>query len=323
MQRCIDHKLLAILIPVFNEEKNIPLLLDRISSSLLNIIHYEVLFIDDGSTDNTLETIKNICLTSTNVHYISFSANFGHQNALKAGIDHCQGDIVISLDGDLQHPPELIPEMLRKWQDGFDIVHTCRRNTQSTSMFKKLSAGFFYRFINLISSVHLQPGVADFRLIDKKVLLSLREFKENDLFFRGIVASIGYKQSQIDYTPGDRIHGNTKYSMKKMISLALSGITGFSAFPLRILLCSGLFFSFCSFIFGLYALGIRSFTDLAVPGWASIMAGIFFLGGLQLIAIGICGEYIAKIFLEVKQRPHYIVSESNYTYTADTDKTNL
>lgn len=311
MKRSLDDKLLTIIVPVFNEEKNIPILLKRLLSVLLKKVRYEVLFIDDGSTDNTLAVIKTACKTADNVYFVSFSRNFGHQNALKAGIDCCRGDIIVSLDGDLQHPPELISEMLCKWEDGFDIVYTCRQDSNSTGLFKKISANLFYRSINKISKIQLKPGVADFRLIDKRALVALRAFNEHDLFFRGIIASIGYKQAQIDYIPGNRIHGSTKYSFRKMVNLAVSGITGFSVFPLRILALAGFIFSFCSILYGLYALGIRIFTTEAVPGWASIMAGIFFLGGLQLAAIGICGEYIGKIFLEVKRRPHYIISECN------------
>ncbi|MFH0780845.1 MAG: glycosyltransferase family 2 protein [Pseudomonadota bacterium] len=311
MKRSLDDKSLTIIVPVFNEERNIPILLERLKSVLLKTVNYEVLFIDDGSTDDTLAVIKTACHTADNVYYVSFSRNYGHQNALKAGIDCCRGDIIVSLDGDLQHPPELIPEMLCKWEDGFDVVYTCRQDSDATGLFKKMSANLFYRSINKISKIQLKPGVADFRLIDKRALISLRAFNEHDLFFRGIIASIGFKQAQIDYIPGNRIHGSTKYSLRKMLDLAVSGITGFSIFPLRILALAGFLFSFCSIFYGLYALAVRLFTTQAVPGWASIMAGIFFLGGLQLAAIGICGEYIGKIFLEVKQRPHYIISECN------------
>lgn len=310
MKRRLDDKLLTILVPVFNEEKNIPLLQECFSNVLSGLISYEVLFVDDGSTDKTLEAIKQARKKKENIYYISFSRNFGHQNALKAGIDLCRGDIIISLDGDLQHPPEVIPEMLSHWQKGYDVVYSCRKDTKATGKFKRFSATIFYRLINLISKLHLKPGAADFRLIDKQALASIRKFDEYDLFFRGIIASIGYKQMEIEYTPSKRRHGNTKYSFSKMANLAVSGITGFSVFPLRVLAFTGFLFSFCSFSYGLYALCIRFLTDHAVTGWTSIMAGIYFLGGLQLAAIGICGEYIGKIFLEVKRRPKYIIADS-------------
>lgn len=309
MQRCLDDKLLTLLVPVFNEEKNIALLVEKLAMVLSDIVRYEVLFVDDGSTDGSLSAIKAACAAFDNIYFLSFSRNFGHQNALKAGIDHCRGDIIVSLDGDLQHPPEIIPAMLREWQKGFDIVYTCRKDSKETGIFKRVSAYIFYQTINMISKIQLKQGVADFRLIDKTALSALRRFNEQDLFFRGIIASIGYKQAEIEYTPGQRLHGSTKYSFRKMVHLAVNGITGFSVFPLRILSITGLIFSFGSFLYGLYAMGIRFFTAQAVPGWASMMAGIYFLGGLQLAAVGICGEYIGKIFLEVKQRPHYIIAD--------------
>ncbi|NNK95324.1 MAG: glycosyltransferase family 2 protein [Desulfobacterales bacterium] len=299
-----------IIVPVFNEEENIPLLIERFSSVLSECISYEILFVDDGSTDKTLANIKQACQSTENIYYVSLSKNFGHQNALKAGIDSCNGDIILFIDGDLQHPPEMIPKMLHFWREGYDIVYTCRKDNQAIGIFKKISAHVFYRGINLISKLHIKPGAADFRLIDKQVLVTLRDYNEHDLFFRGIIASIGYRQIEIEYTPAKRAHGITKYSFRKMVSLALSGITSFSVFPLRALAIAGFFFSFTSFLYGLYALGVKFFSNHAVPGWTSIMAGIYFLGGLQLAAMGICGEYIGKIFLEVKRRPHYIISES-------------
>lgn len=319
MNRKIDTKLITLVIPVFNEEENIKLIEETIFKILSPKISYEIVFIDDGSIDSSLDTIKQIANKKDNVYFISFSRNFGHQNALKAAFDRCRGDIIISLDCDLQHPPELIPDMLELWQHGFDIVYTCRKDTRDTSAFKRSSATLFYSIINLISKLNLKSGVADFRLIDKKVLDSLRLYNEYDLFFRGLVANIGFNQTEITYTAGKRAHGKSKYSIRKMISLAVSGITGFSVFPLRILTALGLLFSFFSLVYGFYAVGIRFFTNQAVPGWASIMAGIYFLGGLQLAALGICGEYIGKTFLEVKRRPHYIIAESKLPSDSPTD----
>jgi len=310
MTRNLDNTLLSIIIPVYNEEKNIPILLDRFSNILTGLIRFEVIFVDDGSTDQTLDIIKQSCGIGDNVYYISFTRNFGHQKALKAGLDLCGGDLIVSLDGDLQHPPELIPQMLKRWQEGYDIVYTCRKDAQDTGNFKRISSSLFYWFMNKISKLNLKPGVADFRLINKKALESIKKYEETDLFLRGIIAGLGFKQAQLEYTPAQRLYGTTKYSFRKMISLALSGITGFSVFPLRVLTSIGLIFAFLSFIYGLYALGVRFYSDYAVPGWTSMMAGIYFLGGLQLAAIGICGEYIGKIFLEVKHRPQYLIAES-------------
>lgn len=305
-----EGKTITIVVPVFNEEKNIPLLIQRLNRNLAGLIAYKVLFVDDGSSDRTLNVIKQEREKADNIYYLSFSKNFGHQNALKAGIDKADGDAIITLDGDLQHPPELIPKMIALWQNGFDIVYTCRDDEQSIGRFKKASSAMFYRLLRLISKLDLQPGTADFRLIDRRALDSLRLFDEVDLFFRGIIAGLGFKQTALTYQPEKRLHGTTKYSLRKMAALAVSGITGFSIFPLRALTVIGFLFSMGSFIYGLYALAIRFFTNEAVPGWTSIMAGIYFLGGLQLGALGICGEYIGKIFLEVKKRPHYLVAES-------------
>ncbi len=310
MKRILDNQELTVLIPIYNEEKNIPILLERLSFVLSKIVRYNVLFIDDGSSDRSIDAIKRSRERFDNIYFISLSRNFGHQNALKAGIDVCRGDIIVSLDGDLQHPPEVIPEMLKYWQEGYDIVYTCRKETNDNGLLKRFTSNQFYQMINLISGLDLKQGVADFRLIDKKVLTSLRKFNEYDLFYRGIIATIGFKQKEVPYIPSRRAHGVTKYSFAKMFNLAVSGITGFSIFPLRVLTLIGFIFSTASFSYGLYSLYIRFFTENAVPGWTSIMAGIYFLGGLQLAAIGICGEYIGKIFLQVKGRPTYIISES-------------
>ncbi len=309
MNRYLDNTLLTILVPVYNEEKNIPILLERFSNILSELICYEVLFIDDGSTDQTLNIIKRSCEDLSNVYYVSLARNFGHQKALKAGIDVCRGDLVVSLDADLQHPPELIPKMLTLWQSGYDIVYTCRKQDKDTGILKRSLSNLFYWLMNKISDLDLKPGAADFRLINKKALESIRQYKEADIFLRGIIAGIGFKQIDIEYTPAKRVHGKTKYSFRKMISLAISGITGFSIFPLRVLTVIGFLFSILSIFYGAYAVGARFLSHYVVPGWASIMAGIYFLGGLQLAAIGICGEYIGKIFLEAKQRPHYLISE--------------
>lgn len=310
MKRRLHKHLLTILVPVYNEEENIPVLLERLSDVLSKIVRYNVLFIDDGSSDNSIDAIKCSRERFDNVYFISFSRNFGHQNALKAGIDVCWGDIIISLDGDLQHPPEVIPEMLDYWESGYDIVYTCRKETSDNGLLKRFTSNQFYWMLNLISGLDLKQGVADFRLIDKKVLKSLRKFNEYDLFYRGIIATIGYRQKEVSYIPAKRARGATKYSFGKMFNLAVSGITGFSIFPLRVLTLIGFIFSTASFLYGLYSLYIRFFTELAIPGWTSIMAGIYFLGGLQLAAIGICGEYIGKIFLQVKGRPTYLIAES-------------
>ncbi|MFC1832565.1 glycosyltransferase family 2 protein, partial [Thermodesulfobacteriota bacterium] len=248
---------------------------------------------------------------ASTVHYISLSRNFGHQNALKAGLDHCSGDVVISMDGDLQHPPGLIPEMIEKWQAGYDIVVTTRRDAEAGNFLKRFTSRNFYRLMSSFSNIELKPGSADFRLLDRTVVDVLKTFEETDIFYRGYVAWSGFKQFEIPYIPEKRQAGTTKYTPRKMIRLALDGLLGFSILPLRLVTMIGVVISMASFLYGFYAICIRLFSDTAVSGWASTMAGIYFLGGIQLLCIGICGEYIGRTFMEVKRRPHYIIAKTS------------
>lgn len=303
---------LSIVIPVFNEEENVSALAVELKRTLDRYANYEVIFIDDGSRDRTLEFIKYVCKTEQNFFFISFSRNFGHQNALRAGIEKSTGDVVITMDGDLQHPPALIHEMIQSWQSGYDVVFTTRNDCRNVSRFKKTTSSFFYSFLNNITEVDLKKGTADFRLFDKKVVAALRQFQETSIFYRGIFAWLGFKQMEIPYIPQQRQHGKSKYTLKKMISLAIDGISSFSLLPLRLASLVGLILASVSFLYVLYAGYIKFFTMEAVSGWFSVMAGIYFLGGIQLLFLGVCGEYIGKIYLETKKRPHYIISETNY-----------
>ncbi len=311
-QRSSDF-LLSVLIPVFNEEGNVALVYEQLIAHISTICRYEIIFIDDGSSDNTLEAIKELQQVDQQVHFLCFSRNFGHQSALKAGLDYCNGDVIVSMDGDLQHPPQLIPQMIECWQKGAEIVYTRRVDGEETSWFKRNTSGLYYKLISSLSSIHLQPGAADFRLIDKEVLKVIRRFQEADIFFRGLVAWVGFRQCEIPYLPAKRRAGATKYTLRKMIRLALNGLLGFSVFPLRVASVIGFLVSLLSFAYGIYAIWMRFFGDEVVSGWASVMTGIYFLGGMQLICLGICGEYIGKIFIQVKQRPHYILRETSLT----------
>jgi polyisoprenyl-phosphate glycosyltransferase len=303
--------MISLLIPVYNESENIFLLLQEIKNALGDSIQYQVLFVDDGSTDNTLANIKALQSKEDNVFYISFSRNFGHQNALRAGLEYCNGDAVISLDGDLQHPPTLIPKMISLWQDGHDVVFTTRLGNKDISFFKRWTSDCFYTILNLISEVELKRGAADFRLLDKKVVKVIREYREREFFLRGVISSLGFKQCNISYVPNPRASGKTKYSMYKMIKFALNGITSFSILPLRIATFFGFTIACCSFIYGLYAVFLKISGGDYVSGWVSIMAGVYFMGGIQLIALGICGEYIGRIMLEVKGRPNFIIRDAS------------
>ena len=302
---------LSILIPLFNEQDNIRNLYEQLNRYTSEISTREIIFINDGSTDGTLEALETLRSVDPKVHYISLSRNFGHQNALKAGLDHCSGDLVISMDGDLQHPPGLIPEMIEKWQAGYDIVVTTRSDAEAGNFLKRFTSRNFYWLMSSFSNIELKPGSADFRLLDRTVVDVLKTFEETDIFYRGYVAWSGFKQFEIPYIPEKRQAGTTKYTPRKMIRLALDGLLGFSILPLRLVTMIGVVISMASFLYGSYAVCIRLFSDAAVSGWASIMAGIYFLGGIQLICIVICGEYIGRTFMEVKKRPHYIIGKTS------------
>jgi len=303
--------LLSLLVPVYNEEGNIKSFYDETVQFLSDFENYEIIFIDDGSYDATVQQIQNLQKINSSVHYVSLSRNFGHQSALKAGLDVCRGDVVISMDGDLQHPPSLIPEMIKCWSNGFDAVVTIRKESKDSGIFKRFTSKYFYYFLTRISCIELKPGSADFRLLDKKVVEVLRKSDENDLFVRGFISWVGFKQIELSYKPRERNSGETKYTLKKMLRLASNGLLGFSVFPLRMVSLVGLVISCLSFFYGFYAILMRFFSDDTVSGWASVMAGIYFLGGMQLLSIGICGEYVGKIFMQVKKRPQYVITETS------------
>ena len=300
--------MISIVIPCYNEEGNIQVLYERLVSVLVG--DYEILFVDDGSTDGTLDAIRKLNEENQDVKYISFSRNFGHQNALKAGYDHAKGDCVISMDGDLQHPPELIPDLIKKWKEGYDIVNTIRSKDKSLPIFKKWTAGGFYKLINYLGDIDIPYGAADFRLLDKKVVVKLKEdFNEYYIFYRGVIPWMGFNQGSIEYQPEKRHSGVTKYSFLKMFNFAVDGITSFSIKPLRLAIITGVLISLLAFVYAVIAVGYAVFTDVTQPGWASVIISILFIGGIQLIFLGILGEYLGKMFMETKHRPHYIIKE--------------
>jgi len=302
--------LASVIIPCYNEESNIK----PLYSNLLKFIqqfNYELIFIDDGSTDDTLHKIKTLATSDNRIKYISLSRNFGHQNALKAGYDHAMGDCVICLDADLQHPPELITEMISLWHKGYKIVSTKRKEHQSTGFFKKVSSTIFYKTINALSEVKIEKGSADFRLLDKKVIDELKNLNEKFLFYRGLIPWLGFSQVQLEYFAAPRFSGKTKYSFSKMLHFASDGITSFSVKPLKISIYLGFIIAAIAFIYILYALYVAIFTHNAVPGWTSTIISVLFIGGIQLVMIGILGNYLGKLFIENKKRPNYIIKERN------------
>lgn len=304
-------KKISIVIPACNEEGNIPILVDALEEVMGSLNYeYQMIFVDDGSSDGTLALLKAISKTKTHIRYIGLSRNFGHQNALKAGLDLAGGDAVIMMDGDMQHPPALIPVLLEQWETGNDIVYTIRKDHQDMPMMKRKTSNMFYNLINNLSDIELEQGTADFRLMDRRVVDVFREFKETDLFLRGLVKWMGFKQSGIEYEPAERLKGKSKYTMKKMIRFALQGITSFSTKPLYIATYLGMSFSLISLLYVPYIIYSYYFGHV-ISGWTSIIATIAFFGGLQLMILGIIGMYLGKLFQQSKQRPNYIVKETN------------
>lgn len=304
---------ISVVVPTFNEEGNIDVLYAQLSEifAQCSISDFEIIYVNDGSSDNSLAKIKALNLSDERVKFISFSRNYGHQNALKAGLDHAEGEAVISMDADLQHPPALIPEMIRLWQEGNKVVYSIRKDGKELFFFKKTTSKLFYKLVNYLSDTKLEEGTADFRLLDRKVIEALKSFNESNLFFRGIIPTLGFKQIGIPYKPQERFSGTTKYSFSKMLKFALTGITSSSAKPLYFSIYLGLFFAAIAFLYGIYAIYISLFTNDAVLGWTSLIASILFIGGLQLIMMGIVGVYLGKLFTQSKNRPNYIIDEKN------------
>ncbi|WP_462265512.1 glycosyltransferase family 2 protein [Mucilaginibacter sp.] len=305
------RKKVSVVVPSFNEEGNIEVLGMRLLNVLKHLKYeYEVIFIDDGSSDGTLERLKDINDLDGNLYYLELSRNFGHQNALKAGYDYADGDCIISMDSDMQHPPEMIEQFLQKWEEGYDVVYTCREYHDEATIFKTKTSDLFYKMINSLSDTKLEKGTADFRLIDRKVANILTSLEENGLFIRGLIKWLGFKQYAIHYQCDPRFSGKSKYNLKKMVKFAVQGITAFSVRPLYIATGIGLFFSLVAVLYMPYIL-ISYFTGHAVSGWSSLLATVVFFGGIQLMVLGIIGMYLGKLFMQSKQRPNYIVRSTN------------
>jgi dolichol-phosphate mannosyltransferase len=301
----------SIVVPVFNEVESIPILFDHLRKILHELpFNFEILFVDDGSTDGTYLAIKDMQKRDRRVKALSFSRNFGHQAALSAGLQYASGDAVITMDGDLQHPPSLIPTLIEKWREGFEIVYTTRESTADESFFKKMTSRLFYRIINAFSETPVHPFAADFRLLDRAVVRSLNTLEEHDRFLRGLIGWLGFSNVGVSYTADPRAAGKSKYTVGKMIRLGLNGIISFSAAPLHLVTYLGIIASFLGFLYGIYSLYVRFFTNGTVQGWTSLIIVILFLGGVQLISIGILGEYLIRVYDETKRRPLFIVRDS-------------
>ena len=304
-----NNFLLSVIVPCFNEEENITPFLETILP-ILKKYQYEIIFIDDGSKDKTATLIKKNTANNKNVKLISFVRNFGHQMALTAGYEIARGDCVLTIDADLPDPPELIGEMINRWQEGFKIIYA-KRAGRDESWFKKTTADLFYRLINALSDTPIPPEVGDYRLLDRIVVDLLNQLPEKSRFLRGLVAWGGYKAIYITFTRKKRAHGKTHYTVSKMLEFALDGITSFSTMPLKVASYIGFITSLVGFLGIVYALYRRFFLphEYWVTGWTALFVAVMFFGGIQLITIGIIGEYISKIYMEVLNRPHYIVKE--------------
>lgn len=267
------------------------------------------MFVDDGSSDGTLPILAQLAATDRAVRVIALSRNFGHQTAVSAGIDNCTGAAVVVIDADLQDPPSVVREMIAKWRDGWDVVYARRLSRAGESGFKRGTASLFYRILNSLSEVPIPENVGDFRLMDRQVVDVLKSMPERNRFIRGMVSWIGFRQTAIDYHREARFAGVTKYPLRKMVKLAFDGIMSFSVAPIRLAVWVGLLSSMLAFAGILYAIAVRLFTDQWVEGWTLILVSILFIGGVQLIFLGLIGEYVGQIFVESKRRPLYIVSQ--------------
>ncbi|WP_439483304.1 glycosyltransferase family 2 protein [Cyclobacterium plantarum] len=305
----MNNLLISVVIPCYNEAENIPLLLSSIFMTL-KTYNYEIILVNDGSNDETQTEIESASKKSPYIKYINFSRNFGHQAALKAGIDHAKGDCVITIDADLQKPPETMLEMITLWTEGHDIVTAVCKNEGQPSLIKKMTSTAYYWLLSKLADHQVIPNGADFRLIDRRIVDIIRNMNGQNLYLRGLCAWSGYRQATTFYREENRKIGNTKYSFKNMLNLASNGITSFSIKPLRFALSGGLFFAIMAFFYGIYAL-LMVWAGSTVPGWASIVASIVFLSGIQLIVLGVIGEYIGKLYREVSQRPAYLISKTN------------
>ena len=306
-------KKIDIIVPCYNESENIIPLYEAIKgvfSEKLREYLYSLIYVNDGSSDNSLQILKKLSSEDENVKYISFSRNFGHQLAVKAGLDHAFGDAVISMDCDLQHPPALLPELIQKWEEGNQVVATLRTYPVEISKKKQQTSQQFYKILNLLSDIEIKEGSADFRLLDQTVVKVIRSMNENEPFLRGIVPWVGFQQVYLPYTAQARFAGQTKYTMKKMLHLALAGVTAFSVKPLYFAVLLGFFFSCLSVLYIPYVI-FAFINGSEISGWASLIMTIVFFGGLQLIILGIIGIYIGKIFKQTKERPSYIIQEEN------------
>ncbi|WP_374948874.1 glycosyltransferase family 2 protein [Mucilaginibacter sp.] len=313
-------KRISVVIPAHNEQNNIHPLVNELQKVLASTDYfYEYIFVDDGSKDNTLNEIKIQAEIHSCVRYVELSRNFGKDHALQAGIEVAAGDAVITMDADMQHPPEMIKELIRYWEMDYDVVYTYRAEANAhVSSYQRFSSKMFYKGINMLSDIELENGIADFRLLDRKVVDELKQMDEHEIFFRGMVKWVGFKQKAIPYIPSERLTGDASYSFFNLVKLAVNSMMSFSVRPLYAVTGIGLFFSLFSVLYIPYVfISYFFFGYTTASGWASIIATVAFFGGLQLFVLGVIGMYLGKLFMQAKQRPNYIIRSTNFVKTGN------
>lgn len=305
------RKKISILIPIYNEQEVLRHLYERLNKFAGETPGYEFefLFVNDGSRDRTLEMIKSYAKDDKRIAYINLSRNFGKETAMIAGLDHVTGDATVIIDADLQDPPELIPQMIAHWEEGFDDVYARRKSRSGESFFKKITSELFYKLLQKSTNIPIQQDTGDFRLLDRRCVEALRQFRESQRYTKGMFSWIGYKKKEILYDRDPRAAGETKWNYLKLINLAVDGITSFTTAPLRISSFLGVIVSFVAFVYIVYLVIRTTFFGNDLAGYPSMMAVILFLGGVQLLSLGIIGEYIGRIFNETKNRPLYFIEE--------------
>ena len=303
---------ISVVIPIYNEEAVIPELYQRLTTAVRQVSDdYELIFVNDGSKDRSLIKLVELSHQDDHVFFINFSRNFGHQIAVTAGLDACKGSAVVIIDGDLQDPPELIPELYAKYQEGYEVVYAKRATRKGEGAFKKITAKLFYRILQQLTAINIPVDTGDFRLIDHKVVRHLKQMPEQNKFLRGQIAWLGFKQTQVLFNRDKRRYGTTGYSVSKMLQFAMDGITSFSDKPLQLVTRSGILISILATLCTLYTLGLYLMGNVSIKGWSWILLMSMFIGGLQLVAIGIAGEYISRISKNVTNRPLYIIEQTN------------
>lgn len=303
-------KLISIVVPVYNEEDNIRHFYEAICEVMGKTSYdFELVFVDDGSKDTSRPILIELENEDSRVQPIFLARNYGHQAALTCGLDHADGDAVIMMDGDMQHPPEFIPVLLKHWEDGYQVVQTIRTTTEGVSALKKVTSAAYYKVLNSLSEVHIQEGGADFRLMDRRVVLAFRRYREHGRFIRGIIGSMGYKQIKVEFVAPPRFAGVSKFSPKKMLHLAIDGMLAYSTLPLRFGLYIGAICAMLSLILFFSVILDKFVYNDAVPGWATMTSCMLFFGGMQLMVLGVMGEYIGRIMEEVKNRPLYLIGK--------------